>query len=388
MNNISRFNGCSNCGACLNICPTSAVAVDNGGLFYKVGVNEKKCVDCGRCVEVCPWNNERGVQNLSAAYGGFSKDKEIVAKSSSGGIFSAVADLILKKGGVVFGAVYSKDRHSVIFGSTDEFDLDEIRRSKYTESFVGNTFSEIKNILKTGRQVLFCGSPCQVAGLKRYLEKDYDNLLTCDFACGGFPSHRVFDDYLTELEKKYGSKTKSVNFRTKKFGWGRHGISITFENGKEYLSPAETDPYFRSFIYTHLINRENCFDCKFINNHYSDLVLADFWKYELSSLKNDFTGLSLILVNSKKGETVLKEFSQEVKLEPVDLHAASYNCRVKPSLTPEKAEKRKFFIKTLSEKGLRVAAVSAGMPSGGKAFYIRNKIRFVLFLRKIGIKKR
>ena len=150
MNNISRFNGCSNCGACLNICPTNAIAVDNGGLFYKVGVNEKKCVDCGRCVEVCPWNNERGVQNLSAAYGGFSKDKEIVAKSSSGGIFSAVADLILKKDGVVFGAVYSKDRHSVIFGSTDEFDLDEIRRSKYTESFVGNTFSEIKNILKAG----------------------------------------------------------------------------------------------------------------------------------------------------------------------------------------------------------------------------------------------
>ena len=209
MNNISRFNGCSNCGACLNICPTKAIAVDNGGLFYEVGVDEKKCVDCGRCVEVCPWNNEREVQNLPAAYGGFAKDKETVAKSSSGGIFSAVADLILKKGGVVFGAVYSKDRHSVIFGSTDEFDLDEIRRSKYTESLVGNSFSEIKNILKTGRQVLFCGAPCQVAGLKRYLEKDYDNLLTCDFACGGFPSHKVFDDYLSALEKNTAQKRKA-----------------------------------------------------------------------------------------------------------------------------------------------------------------------------------
>lgn len=172
--------------------------------------------------------------DLRAAYGGWSNDAEIVKRSSSGGAFSVIANYILKNNGIVYGAAFTDNRKQVVFKSTKEVSIDEIRRSKYVESQTQYIFRAIKNDLEAGFSVLFCGSPCQVAGLKRYLHKEYKNLLTCDFACGGMASHKIYEDYLDRLEGEYRSKVESINFRPKLYGWSMHAIKIYFMNGKSY----------------------------------------------------------------------------------------------------------------------------------------------------------
>ena len=387
MNNVSMFSECAACGACNNICPFNAISVLKDSEYYNICVDSEKCVECGKCVDVCPWNREKDSQNLTAAYGGWVNDKNIVEKSSSGGLFSAVANWVLSKNGIVFGAVFSENMREVFFGSSDEYSLDSIRRSKYVESFVGNTFSEIKKILDSGRYVLFCATPCQVAGLLRYLGKDYDTLLTCDFACGGLSSHKIYDLYLDELENRYRSKVCDVNFREKIFGWGNHGISVRFQNGKVYTQYAKLDPYFFSFVFGHLSTRDNCLNCKFKNNHYSDLVLADFWRYEdFSSFKKNYTGISLVLVNSKKGQAVMNDISSEITVEKLDVEKASYNCRTKTDNSEEIIEKRKRFMNCAEKDGLTVAAACCGMPVGKGAFRLRHKARILKILHRLGIR--
>lgn len=387
MNNVSMFSECSACGACNNICPVNAISVLKDSEYYKNCIDSEKCIECGKCVDVCPWNKEETRQHLIAAYGGWINDKSIVEKSSSGGLFSAVANWVLAENGVVFGAVYSKNMREVIFGSSDEYSLDNIRRSKYVESLVGNTFSEIKKILNSGRFVLFCAAPCQVAGLLHYLGKDYDTLLTCDFACGGLSSHKIYDIYLDELENRYRSKVSDVNFREKKFGWGNHGISVRFQNGKVYTRYAKLDPYLFSFVFGHLSTRNNCLNCKFKNNHYSDLILADFWRYgDLSSLKKNYNGISLVLVNSEKGQAVMNDISSKITVEKLDVDKASYNCRTKSDNSDEIIEKRKRFMNCAEKDGLTVAAACCGMPVGRMAFRLEQKARILKILHRLGIR--
>lgn len=387
MNNVSMFTECAACGACNNICPVNAIAVLKDSEYYKIRIDSKKCIECGKCIDVCPWNTEEHRQNFTAAYGGWINDKAVVEKSSSGGLFSAVANWVLAKNGIVFGAVYSENMREVVFGSSDEYNLDSIRRSKYVESYVGNTFSEIKKILDSGRYVLYCAAPCQVAGLLRYLGKNYDTLLTCDFACGGLSSHKIYDIYLNELENRYRSKVCNVNFREKIFGWGNHGISVRFQNGKIYTQHAKLDPYFFSFVYGHLSTRDNCLNCKFKNNHYSDLVLADFWRYgDLSSLKKNYQGISLVLVNSDKGQAVMDDISSEITVEKLEVYKASYNCRTKSDNSDEIIEKRKYFMNCAVKDGLTVAAARCGMPVGKRALRLKQKARILKILHRIGVR--
>lgn len=387
-NNISIFSECANCGACYNTCPVGAITLNINNTFYDLQVDESACINCGKCVKICPWNSEIPVQNLISAYGGWHNDKSVVANSSSGGVFSAIAEMVLKEKGVVFGAVFSEDKKKVVFGSTDEFSLDEIRRSKYVESCVGDSFVQVKKQLMLDRMVLYCGTPCQIAGLKRYLDRDYDNLITCDFACGGLPSHKIYSQYITKLEDTYKSKARNVNFRTKVFGWGHHGISVLFENKRKYVQYAPLDPYFYSYIYSHLTIRENCMNCKFANNHYSDLILADFWKYkDVSNFERNYKGISLILTNSVKGEKLVNKLKRVMTLEELNLETASYNCRKKEDISAEKIEKRKLFIMMATEESLKQLAIENGMSHGLNAFIKKKKVQLRLLIDRLGIKK-
>lgn len=364
-NNISKFTTCANCGACYNACPKDAIRVIKDDILFKLSVDEDKCISCGKCVSVCPLNTFESHLDLRKAYGGWLNDPETVKLSSSGGAFSAIAEYVLNKNGIVYGAVFSDDRKEVIFRSTKEEDLDKIRRSKYVESQPQYTYRNIKSDLDTGVEVLFCGSPCQVAGLKRFLNNRYDNLITCDFACGGMASHKMYEDYLNTLEAKYHAKITSVNFRPKLYGWSLYSIKVDFTNGKSYRNVAMYDPYFYSFVYGRISIRENCLDCKFRENHYSDFVIADFWKWNtISELKNNERGISLIITNSDKGDTVLSEIKQKMTLVEIDLEEASYNCKVRPSPTKEYLAKREAFIKTYKDSGLVAAAISSGMRHG------------------------
>ena len=191
-NNISTFSKCANCGACYHVCPVSAITLDTQGLYYTLKVDENKCVDCGKCVQICPVNSPVKTQSLRCAVGGFHKRKEVVDQSSSGGAFYALANSVLERGGIVFGAAFSDDFRSVVCADTDHVSLSRLQKSKYVESRVDGAFANVRQALETGREVLFSGTPCQVAGLKRYLNHEYNNLFTCDFSCGGLPQERVF----------------------------------------------------------------------------------------------------------------------------------------------------------------------------------------------------
>ena len=155
LNNISDFSKCANCGACMNICPKDAISLDKTGCFYVYTVDQEKCVSCGACVKVCPLNSPIRHLNLKNAYGGWHKDPEVVKTSSSGGAFSTIANYVLSRGGVVFGAAYTDGCKEVICRSTEETSLDNIKRSKYVETTVRYAFREIKKKLEEGRYVLF-----------------------------------------------------------------------------------------------------------------------------------------------------------------------------------------------------------------------------------------
>lgn len=351
MNNVLDFTKCSNCGACYNICPVSAISVNSEKMFYSLSVDSEKCVKCGLCKEVCPVNNPEQKQNLVNAYMGYNRDEDVVKNSSSGGAFAAIAEYVLEKGGKVFAAAFSDDFRAVEFKSTDEVSLEKLMRSKYVESYVGNSFQKIKKELTDGQLVLFCGAPCQVAGLKRFLKKEYENLITCDFSCEGMASHKTYIEYLENIENKLKAPVSDVNFRAKLYGWSRHSIKITAENGKEYKNFAMADPYFYSFIGSAINLRDYCLECKFPENHYADIILADFWAYKrLSKVQNDDTGLSLVISNSQKGEEILQAISDKVTFTKLELEKASYNMKNK-SNSDEFIKKHDVFIKNCEANG-------------------------------------
>ena len=352
-NNISRFDKCANCGACYNACPAGAIAL-NDGLFYSLKIDETRCINCGRCVSVCPVNTPKKAQNITAAYGAQHKDIKVIEESSSGGAFSALADHILAQGGIVYGACFSEDFNKVIFKSTADTALDSLRRSKYVESLVGDSFKQIKELLSGGTKVLFCGTPCQVAGLKRVIGEN-ENLYTVDFSCGGLPSHKLYNEHLAALKEKYKSEIAELNFRCKHFGWGTHCITATFKNGKKYTKLAAHDPYFAGFLSSKLTVREYCYECAFSDNHYADLILADYWRYYDAYKNANRTGISLILVNSPKGEALMSAISGSMDIKPLPLEKATYN--IKPTKnSKERYQKRAAFLQKAEKDGLKSAA--------------------------------
>lgn len=360
MNNILEYTVCSNCGCCYNVCPKDAITVKSGEFFYELAVDETKCVSCGICKNICPVNASKQVQTIRSAYALIHNDESIVRNSSSAGAFSALAEWIMDKDGVVFGAAYTADCTGVEMASTKTVKLDDLRRSKYVESQVGYTFREVKECLDEGRYVLYCGAPCQIAGLVRFLRKDYERLLTCDFSCGGMPSHKIYQDYLELIAEKLGSKVSEVNFRPKTYGWSYHAIKIKGENQKSYSRLAVADPYFECFIGSHVSVRDYCLTCEFANNHYSDIILADFWKYKTeSNVRNGNKGISLVLTNSQKGEAMVEAIRKNVALTVLDTAKASYNLENK-TYSDAFLKKRETFLQQCEEDGF--AAVAKRMP--------------------------
>lgn len=350
--NISMFKNCANCGACYNVCPQDAISVKKDELFYRPIVDSQKCVDCGMCVKVCPVDQNIIGSNTISAYAGWHKDDRVVMKSSSGGVFFGLAQIILNAGGIVYGASYSNDFKSVEFKSTEEISLSCLQKSKYVESLVGLSFKEIQKNLKDGRMVLFCGTPCQIAGLKMFLKEENDLLLTCDFACGGLPSHKMYEDYVAWMEKKYHSEICHIDFRPKTYGWSRYAIKAQFRNGREYNRLGLEDPYIRSFLYGKYNVRDYCLKCKFSNHHVSDITIADFWLYkELSDLDNSQDGISLILCNTPKGVKAVSSIRGDYLLKEIDVNSASYNNKYTET-SEENYKKHEEFLLTYKNRGL------------------------------------
>lgn len=239
---------CIGCSACTSICPVEAIrgSEDDNG-FYVPEIDPQKCINCKGCERVCPVLNRHRTGSLVRAYYGWHKDAGVCAESSSGGAFSAIAEHVLEQRGVVFGAVYGDDKKGVKTGDTGTYTLADLRRSKYVASNPEDSFKRIRKLIYQGRTVLFVGTPCMCAGLKNYVGGK-ENLLTCDFICGGVASPQMFREHMESLETAYGSRIHSVNFRPKVKGWKKQWIKIDFENGASYSRNAVYDLYFNCFM--------------------------------------------------------------------------------------------------------------------------------------------
>lgn len=312
MNRYLKTNNladCCGCSACVQSCPTHCIKMEanSEGFLYPVIEESSKCIECSLCAKVCPMEQENDYEYSANYYAAYSTNREQIDNSSSGGLFPELAKEFLNKEGIVFGAYLPEDHKLIHVGISESNELTKLLGSKYIQSDLRNTFSECKQKLTEGKSVLFTGTPCQIAGLRRYLRKDYENLYTADVICHGVPSQKAFDLYVDFLEKKHKAKLVDIDFRDKK----RNGWSITLRytmespNGKrkDYYLISKMSEYFMAFL-TSQVLRESCYKCPFASmKRPGDITMGDFWGYQKTrpELKHD-EGLSLLLVNTEKGK--------------------------------------------------------------------------------------
>ncbi len=335
INDIEYIN-CTGCSACYSKCPHKAIDMnyDREGFIYPY-VDESKCTDCNVCIKVCPALNVKHIKpELQECFAVIGVD-EIRAFSSSGGMFSIAAEYVLKHHGYICGAAFDENMHLMHTIIDNKKDLDKLRRSKYVESKIGDTFIHIKKLLDKNEYVLFSGTPCQVAGLHAYLGKTYDRLITLDLVCGGVPSQKVFDKYLKEVFPNM--KVIDYSFRDKTKNWYPSG-KVTTES-EERLIDFTSDLYFKMFVPYKMTARKSCGICDYANLYrVGDITIGDFWgiKERKAYLDDDF-GTSLVIINTSKGKALLDEMKYLMKIcEQVPIEYSFNNtvlqpCRQHPS---------------------------------------------------------
>lgn len=341
------FN-CTGCMTCSVVCPQKCIAVGENKIeFIAPIVDYTKCIECNICRDKCPINNYK-IENYNAKfYAVMNKDKNIRRKSTSGGIFYALAKNILNEKGVVFGAALT-DNHQLKHISINNLsDMSKIMKSKYIQSDLGNTFAECKELLEKQVKVLFCATPCQIAGLKSYLVKDYANLVCVDFVCHGVPSQKEFDKHVKYLENKYGKKVKSFDFRDKSNSWMEYKVKVTFEDDTSIKMTKAEDEYVHNFL-ANINLRDCCYNCQFNNfRNYSDITIGDLWgaKEKIPEMFDD-KGTSLVILNTNVGENIFKDVNNEIEVKPITREIATHsNYSILNNLNiPE--ERENYFKKT------------------------------------------
>ena len=321
LNTITIYkHKCTGCMACYNICPVGAIEMmeDKEGFVYPY-INEKICTNCGLCRKKCPTLNKKQTKEFTERletpiiYGGYIKDEEIREQSSSGGVFSALSKYILDKGGYVCAAKLKKGgicEHVIVDNWED---IAFLRSAKYIQSNVNNCYSNIKNLLENDKYVLFCGTPCQVAGLYSVLGKDYEKLLTIDLLCHGVPSQKLFSQYLNEITNGHSDEITSINFKSKKSGWRTPTLIFGGTNYyKEINNAYEKDTYMLGFL-KNLTIRKSCTDCRFNRlPRKGDITIGDFWGVEhYDNTLDDNKGCSIILCNSNKANIIINKIEDD-----------------------------------------------------------------------------
>ncbi len=330
MQEVTDKKLCSGCHACYSVCPKRCISMkaDSEGFCYP-NIDESKCIDCGMCKRVCPILNKH-IGNNGQAYACINKDENIRMHSSSGGVFTLIAEYVINCGGVVFGAAFDDELNVCHTDIKSSEGLEKLRGSKYLQSKIGDTYKKAKEYLIKGRTVLFTGTPCQISGLKTYLGKDYDNLITQDLICHGAPSPKVWQNYLQYQSGKFNediSFERLPCFRSKVNGWKLFSMVIEFNNRIKYIETLNKDAYMKAFL-KDLILRPSCYNChsKSLERE-SDITLADFWGVEkLLPEMFDDKGTSLVFINSLKGKKIFESISDKMIYRTADIdEAVKYN---------------------------------------------------------------
>lgn len=342
---------CCGCNACGDVCAHGAICfkTDIEGFWYPE-VDVHKCTNCHLCERVCPIINVKDLkkndyEKPNHTIAAINKNMRIRWDSTSGGAFSALAEAMYAQGGYVSGALYNEDFSVSNYISNKYDDLVRLRSSKYLQSNAEGLYKEIRKLLKDGEKVLACGTPCQMAALRSFLRKDYENLIIVDFICRGVNSPKVYRAYLDSLEKKYNSKVVYVKAKNKELGWRNLTRKVNFANGQSYYGVYMDDDFRRGY-HTNVFCRPSCYDCKFKEfPRIADITIADYWGIEKvdKNLDNDI-GTSMILLNSRKGEYYFDLCKDSLEYKELSFDTIiGGNPALKKSIEPAKIDRKAFF---------------------------------------------
>lgn len=336
---------CTGCAGCVNSCPVDAIEMQEltDGFIYPV-IDSKKCIECGKCLAKCPVAEcERENWKKPQVYAAYA-DIDVQRSSSSGGIFTLLSEYILSLNGKIAGVVYDQNMHAkhILAGTKEEYE--RMRGSKYVQSNPGLIYREVESALKHKEYVLFTGCPCQVAALRKYLGKEYSNLLCVDILCHGVPSDKIFQQYLDSI--KQDNHITNVEFKNKRFGWTSNNILVTFENGKEYEGSIETDWYVKGFL-KNLFLRKSCENCTFSEfPRLGDISIGDFWGIRnIAAEMYSELGTSILFINNEKGKRYFNKIKDHLqKQKELEFEPEKYPNRIH-ALYRHNIKREQFFSK-------------------------------------------
>ncbi len=352
MINIQNKIDCCGCNACGDVCTHHAITfkTDNEGFWYPE-VNKNLCVDCGLCEKVCPILNKTELKKdgfkRPECYAAIHKNIEVRFDSTSGGAFTAFADEIYRQGGYVGGAVFNEDWSVSQFLSTDKKDLERLRSSKYLQSHFDGFFIAVRDALKTGKPVLVCGGPCQMAALKRFVGKTYDNLIVVDYICRGIPSPLLFKKFIEYLEIKHNSKVIFFKAKNKELGWHNLTSKVVFANNDVEYLPKDRNPWLQMKYEVPETCRPSCFECPFKGfPRNTDITIGDLWtsKGKIPGHLDNDLGTSVVLINTEKGKAFFNKCLKRLNYEEFCFDdAVKGNIHLVKSLKHSNHDKNKFY---------------------------------------------
>lgn len=341
-----NYEKCTGCGACVQRCPKQCISWTTKEFGFRYPkIDKDTCINCGLCEKVCPIDEALTVPLEQKAYAAVHKDSEVLAKSTSGGAFTALADAIFAHKGVVYGAAMMDGMQVKHIRAEDKSSFEDLRSSKYLQSDTGTTYQYVERDLRQGETVLYSGTPCQIEGLKYFLGKNYENLYTVDIVCHGVGSQAYFDKYMDFAKERYG-KIKALHFRSKEYaGWSCGGGVVVVDSSDclKKIPYRDFDNYYYSYFLSGDIYRKSCYTCKYANTkRVGDFSLGDYWGVEALNLPlQTENGCSLLLVNNERAEKLLEMVVDLDKVETTIEQAAHCNKQLnEPSKLPERRQKR------------------------------------------------